>query len=228
MKKQRLFLWVFFLVLLTGSAFADCAQAPLIDVVRFDVAAKTSIPIDTAKVSVQLSANVSPKALSNVQSEVKGKLENAVESSQWTIDSYQQSKTQSGFIAVDVMLSSRLNAEQIAQLTQALDQISEVGQSFTIANVDYSPSQADIDAARNRLRIEVYQEIQKHADELNKATKQDYQIHEIDFNTETVPNMKTRMVMMADASGNQAAQEMAVDYQVNMNANVTLAKQSNL
>ena len=144
----------------------------------------------------------------------------------WHITSFNRSKTQSGLETLRVIAEARVPEKQLSGLRAKAKDASRPGSTYRIANIQFTPSPADIQQTRAALRQEIYQQVKGELARLNAVyPKQKFQVNTINFTSFAMPAprpmmKRTDMMMAAEAA---PAPRMSVSAKVVQNATVIFA-----
>ncbi|MCF6766263.1 hypothetical protein L3V82_10805 [Thiotrichales bacterium 19S3-7] len=202
----------------------------MMDTINYQVSSESNVETTQAEIFVSLNASIASGDLASIQGQAKNDLNGLIKGSQWTIEDYRQSKTASGLINVTMMLKDRLTSQQLAELTDKIDSIDGKGKQYKLDHINYQPSLAQMQQAKNTLRLKIVADVSKQLKELNKQTGQKYHIHEINFIAPyTAPQPRANVMMAAydGAAQQKVAQPMQVSTKLVLTANVELAKDHN-
>ncbi|MCF6775768.1 hypothetical protein L3V83_04170 [Thiotrichales bacterium 19X7-9] len=198
----------------------------MMDTINYQVSSESNVETTKAEVFVSLNASIGSGDLASIQGQAKNDLNGLIKGSDWVIQDYRQSKTASGLINVTMMLKDRLTSQQLAELTDKLDSVDGKGKQYKLDHINYQPSLAQMEQAKNTLRLKIIADVSKQLKELNKQTGQKYRVHEINFTAPySAPQPRANMMMAyADTAREKVAQPMQVATKLVLTANVEFAK----
>lgn len=206
--------------------WADVNLEPLLDKVTLSLQGEQWVTTKTALVDVGVNAAVTDQGIEKVQANVLDKLNQLSDKSEWHILSYNRQLDKSGLENVQIYAQARLPQTELANLRNKAKTISKPGETYTIDNVQFTPSEDEFRAANASLRNNIYQQAKAEVDVLNKAyPDQKYSIHQIDF-TNSAPIRPMPMaenMMMTKMAAAPAAAPLSVGNKVYIQANVVLA-----
>lgn len=164
------------------SAWSDDDFERLLNTVTLQLSAEQWVKTQSALVTVGVNANVAGSALDKVQSSVLAKLLQVSNKGEWHIISFNRSLDQSGLERVQMSAQARLPSSDLGGLRDRAKAVSKPGETFTLDNVEFTPSEAEIREANAALRLQVYQQAKNEMANLAKLYPgQNYFIHTIDF-----------------------------------------------
>lgn len=113
----------------------------------------------------------------------------------------------------------------LANLNKKAKSLSKPGQTYTIQDIQFTPSKAAIAKVRASLRNKIYMQAKAELANVNKLyPQQNYFLHEIDFGSFRIPALAARPTTLAVRSPRLANDSgMAVSQEINLSATVTLA-----
>lgn len=209
-------------------ALDQCVNAkPVLDTINYQISSEVNVETTKAEVFVTLNATINSSDLASIQGQAKNDLNGVVKNSQWMIESYSQDKAASGLINVSMVLKDRLSSMQLAKLTDSLSALNTQGKQYKIDHINYQPSLAQIQEAKNTLRLKMIQDVTDQLSMLNKQTNQAYHIHEINFTAPNyTPQPRANIAMMAyqDQAQSKSVLPMTVATKLVLTADVEFAK----
>jgi hypothetical protein len=106
--------------------------------------------------------------------------------------------------------------------------ISQPGETFTIANVQFVPSDEELKQANIALRNNLYAQAKAEIDALNKMfPDQKYYLYSIEFMTQPIAPMPMTMAMQKNRMASPAAAPLSVGDKTVVNATVVIASMPN-
>lgn len=198
--------------------------------------AESWVTTKTARVVVTLNATLDKKGLTDIRNSLLSKLQKIASSNDWHITQFNRSQNQSGLEQLFATAEVRLPLDKINNVRDVAKSISKAGETYEIADIDFSPSLDDMEAARSTVRAEIYNKVQQELNNLNKLyPEQHYQVQKIDFlplQTEVVPapatfNKSMRLMAVAPSIHTASADNFAVSEKVQLSAVVELGAEKN-
>jgi hypothetical protein len=219
-------------VLLMSSAWADVTLEPLLNQISLQFSAEQWVTTKTALVTVSVNASVNDSGLEKVQNDVLSKLNQISNKAEWHIVSFDRSQDQSGLERIQISAQIRLASADLVGLRDKSKAISKPGETFTIDNVEFSPSAEELRTANIALRNDIYQQIKNEIADLNKLYPEDkYYLHNVNFLGEIVPQpmaaYKVNNTMVMAAGAPQRVSNLSVGDKLKVTANIVLATAPN-
>lgn len=183
-------------------AWADSSLEPLINKVTLSLSAEQWVTSKTALVQVGVNAAVSGQGIEKIQTEVMQKL-NQIAPSDWHLVSFNRQQDKSGLESIQINAQARLAQDALSGLRDKAKGISRPGETFTVDDIQFTPSEEEIRLAGVNLRNNIYQQARAEIDAVNKMyPEQKYYLHDIQFlssPTEPMPVAANAMVRLAAA-----------------------------
>lgn len=218
-------------VVLMTPAFCDTQVEPLLNRVALQLTAEQWVSTKSALVTIGINAGVSDSDLGKMQAHVMDKLNQLVSKVDWHIVTFDRSMDQSGLERVQVSAQARVPESAMGGLRDKTKSLSKPGETLTLDDVQFVPSEEEVRSANTALRNLVYQQAKAEIDQLNKLyPDQKYYLHSIDFIGQLMPMpvampMAMRSEMLMKAAGNNASStsSMAVGDKLKISATVVLS-----
>lgn len=205
-------------------------QDALLNRFTLRLSAEQYVTTKSALVTVTVNAGVNDSGLEKIQDEVLKKLNSLSSTGDWHIISFDRSQDQSGLEKVVISAQVRLPAASLVGLRDKTKSMSKPGETYTVDNIEFTPSEDEIRAANVLLRNAIYQQAKEEVDRLNKLyPDQKYYIHTVDFISAgtipqpmpMMPNNYMQATVARAAVG--SAPNLAVGNKVEISAIVVLA-----
>ncbi len=208
----------------------DNADA-LLNKITLNLSAEQWVATKSALVTIGINASVSDHGLDKVQDEVLQKLNQLSDKGEWHIVTFNRSLDQSGLERVQMSAQARLPSTALSNLRDKAKSTSKPGETFTLDDVQFTPSEDELREANAALRSQIYQQAKDEIVRITKLTpEQKYSIHDVNFvNTYAPQPMQAHsmaMIKMGDNTG--ARPELAVGDKLVLNALVVLASASDV
>ena len=215
--------FLFFGVFSVGFA---CTEGPALSKIQLQLNAEQWVNTETAKVTVDVSAALEAAGLSGLQQKVLGDL-NGIYATDWHITHFTQTQDATGLLRATLQIEARLPEAQLPELRDKVKAISKPGATFTIADIDYSPSFAELNTVKGLLRQQLYQQAQAELAVINKMyAPRQYTLYDLTmFMTPVVmmsPGANT-MVMARMVTQTETSPSMEVSQRLDASATVTFA-----
>lgn len=219
MKKFLLLILVAFSV----PARADINLEPLLNKVVLQLQAEQWITTKTALVDVSINAAVTDQGIEKIQANVTQKLNQLSDKGEWHVLSFNRQLDRSGLESIQMKAQARLPQTELGNLRGKAKSISKPGETFTIDNVHFTPSNEEIRDANTALRNNLYLQAKAEIENLNKLyPDQKYYLHEINF-ISLSPISPMPMNAMVRAEAMSASPPLSVGNKANLQAMVTVA-----
>lgn len=214
-----------------SSAWAEISIDPLLNKVTLQLNAEQWVTTKTALVTTGINASVSDIGLDKVQAQVLDKLNKLSNKGEWHIVSFERSQDKSGLERVQIAAQARIPNNELAGLRDKAKAISKPGETYTIDNVQFTPSEDEIREANNALRNNIYNQAKAELDRLNKNyPDQKYYLHDVNFINVAAPYPVANALYMKAAnevSAPAGASPLAVGNKLNVSATIVLAANPN-
>jgi hypothetical protein len=190
--------------------------------------AEQYVATKTALVTIGINAGVNDAGLQSLQDEVLKKLNDLSNKGEWHIISFERSQDQSGLEKVQMQGQARLPTSALANLRDKAKAMTKPGETYTLDNVEFTPSAQELKDANITLRGEIYQQAKDEIDRLNKVyPDQKFYVHEVNFMNNILPGPMMPMQAMAMArmgnNGEGNGGNLAVGDKLVLNATVVMA-----
>jgi len=222
-------LLLFLCFILSLPLFADNSFAPLLNTVTMQFNAEQWVQTKTAVVSIGVNASVSGANLETLQNDILHKLNKISNKGEWHIVSFNQSLDQSGLERVQMRAEGRIASGDLGGLRDRAKAISVPGETFTLDNVDYTPSEEEFRNADTALRNNIYSQAKAEIDNLNKLyPDQKFYLHNVNFlGSEVAPSPLPQNAMAMVSAAGTSRSNIAVGNKLRISATVIFASESN-
>lgn len=212
-------------LLFSLSVWAGVDLGPLLNKVTLQLQAQQWVTTKTALVYVAVNAAVADQGIGNVQADVLSKLKQLSDKGEWHVVSFNRSLDQSGLERVQISAQARLPQGDLSGLRDMAKKISKPGETYTIDNVMFTPSDEEIQQANLSLRNDLYQQAKTEIDALNKMyPDQKYYLYSIDFvSTPASPVPMAANAMYMEKTAMRMAAPLDVGNKVQLQATVVIA-----
>lgn len=203
----------------------DNSFEPLLNKITLQLHAEQWLTTKTALVDVGINAAVSDQGIEKIQNQVMQKL-GQISNAEWHIISFNRQLDKSGLETIQITAQARMQQSDLGNLRDKAKSISKAGETYTIDNVQFTPSEEEIRQANNTIRANIYQQARAEIDAINKVyPDQKYYLHQIDFTTSgpIVPAAAARPMMYMKSAGASNAAPLSVGNKAEMTAFVILA-----
>jgi len=125
------------------------------DRVMFDVSAEDWVTTKTAHVTVEVEAAVSASTAGTTRAEMT-KTVDSLAKADWRLTSFNRSQDQTGLERWSATFEARVAETDLNGLGETAKKLSKAGLQLSIADIDFSPTLQEMEAARASLRTQVY------------------------------------------------------------------------
>ncbi len=176
-------LWILLLgLILATPVFAHEDGDALLNKVVLKLSSEQWVATKTALVTIGINASVSESDLDKIQDQVLKKVSEFSSQGEWHIVSFDRNEDQSGMEKIRISAQARLPASALTTLREKAKAMSKPGETYTLDNVQFVPSEDELRAANTLLRSNIYQQAKEELDRLNKLyPDQKYYVHNVDF-----------------------------------------------
>lgn len=229
MRKGYLALFTLFTLFFMLPAWSEVNMEALLNKVVLRLNAEQWVTTKSALVTIGINVSVSDNDLGKAQNNILDKL-NQLNKAEWHILSFDRTQDQSGLEKIQASAQARLADNALAGLREKTKTISKPGETFTLDNVQFVPTEDEIRNANTNLRNNIYQQAKTEIDQLNKLyPDQKYYIHQISFVGDITPPapMQARMGNNISAMSVGASAPLDVGDKLRVSAVVMLSAAPN-
>jgi hypothetical protein len=164
-----------------------------------------------------------------VRGEILGAVKKLAEGADWRFTRFDHNDDASGLERWNATLEARLPEAQLSGLSDRAKQASKPGLQITFQQADFSPTLAETEAAKAKLRGDMYKKINEALTQLNQAEPdRKYRVMHVNFNDNMVTSRPANNLMMAAAPAMRAKaggedESFERSEKLQLNANVTFA-----
>ncbi len=176
------------------------SEYPSLNQVNYAVSAEQWVSSDTARVIVGVNANLNNAALDHFQEKMNQNLASLAKDASWHLTQFDRNEDSSGLEQVTAQAEARIPNAKLAGLRVKAESLSQPGSKYRIIDIQYGPSDEDLQTAKQALRAQVYSSIAREIKTLNKLYSGQFFIHEIHFDPAPIAPTPTAY-MMARAAG---------------------------
>lgn len=197
----------------------------LLNKVTARFSAEQYVATKTALVTIGINAGVNDAGLQSIQDDILKKLNDLSNKGEWHIISFDRSLDQSGLEKVQMQGQARLPTSALPNLRDKAKAMSKPGETFTLDNVEFTPSEQELRDANTALRGDIYQQAKDEIDRLNKVyPDQKFYVHDVSFINVMMPMpMAMPMNAMVKMASNDNGNNLAVGNKLVLNATIVLA-----
>lgn len=222
---RRLLLLMLSCVWMTAAWSDGTPVDPLLNKVTLRLTAEQWVTTKTALATMSVSATVNENDVGTVQNRLLDKLNQLVAKTDWHIISFNRSLDQSGLEKIQVIAQARLPEATLVGLRDKAKKISKPGETFTLDNIEFTPTDEDLHAANAALRANIYQQAKSEIEQLNKMyPEQKYYLNQINFmEAAPIAMVRTPQMSMGQATNVSMSAPLAIGDKVKLAAIVVLA-----
>ncbi|TWB41809.1 hypothetical protein [Nitrospirillum pindoramense] len=188
------------LPLAAAPAVAQVMTAPPVqDQVTLTLMAEDWVKTDTARVSLTVDAGGGNAG--SARADVLKAAQSVSDKGEWRVVAFDRQQDAAGLDHWRAELEARLPEAQLGGLADRARQASRAGLQIRVAGVDFTPTLAEQEAVRTRLRETLYRRVTEEMKGLNTAFPgRDFRVGRVDFNAPVIGGgMAPRAPMMAMA-----------------------------
>ncbi len=226
--------WAIFIALIwcfTLSYADDDSQSndpSKLNYVAFTATAERWVTAKDALVTMGIDANLNEADLSTLQKDVMAKLKTLNQQAKWRITQNYRRQDQSGLEKVHIEAQVRLTESQLTGLREAASKLSKPGFKVNVLNIEYRPTNAEIETVKSQAREDLYQRIKTEIGRLAQIyPNQIYFIHQLIINEGNVTPLPRPKLATVEATGLIASPpsdqgSLGVSRSIKLNASVIL------
>ena len=231
--------WVFAIIVVAGLLLVTIVRAsdksatpqvvqlaspyPSLNRIHYVVQKEQWVVTDSARVIVSVNANLTDDALDHFQDKMNKNLDTLAKNVSWHVTQFNRNQDSSGLEQVSAQAEARIANSALAGLRTKADKLSSPGVKYSIIDIQYGPSDADIQKAKDSLRQNVYVDIAEEIRSLNKMYKQEFFVNSIDFDLNSSILPPPQPMLMRVASAGASNDNVPVNQKLVLQADVMLA-----
>jgi hypothetical protein len=196
---------------------------PSLNRIHYVVQKEQWVVSDSARVIVSVNANLTDDALDHFQDKMNQSLNSLAKNVSWHVTQFNRNQDNSGLEQVSAQAEARIANSALAGLRVKADKLSSPGIKYSIVDIQYGPSDVDIQKAKDSLRQNVYAAIAEEIRSLNKMYKQEFFINSIDFDLNSSILPPPQPMLMRVASTGASNDNIPVNQKLVLQADVVLA-----
>ena len=203
------------------------AYPPQNDTVSMTLALEDWVTTETARTELAVDATLPGSDAGKVRDEMQNAVKGLVQSAEWRFTRFDRDQDSSGLEHWHAILEARIPENQLGGLADRAKSASRPGLQIKEQTVDFSPTLAETEATRTKLRGEMYKRVNDALAQLNQAEPdRKYRIENINFGFTPAQSVNYGMrsaVPMASMSASQEPANVSVAQKVEITTNVTFA-----
>lgn len=181
------------------------AQYPQFNTIHYQTSVEQWVTTKTALVTIGVDASLNQTGMDNMQQQVSDSLKSLASDINWQMTDYERTQDASGLERVHIEEQARLTADQLTNLRTKTDTLSKPGIKYSIIDIQFTPSLAEIQVAQDNLRSQLYSKVKQEIELLNKNYDQTFYVHDLEFS----PGDASPPQPMAQNNGNYKMVQMA-------------------
>ena len=207
-----------------GTAFANDDNCTEYNTIKYSTQAQTTVKSDSILVQVTGYATTNLQDQNSVEKEISDQVNNVV-TADWKVKNLEQNKSKSGALNITVQLEARISQQDLNKLQKVLDNQQANGKKLEVEVLDYNPPIQEIQKAKQKLMIQIYQQAKEYLQTFNKETHGNYLIQSVKYNDASTTYRPKNTVMLMRSASNEmdstVANPVAVSQDVKIDANIT-------
>lgn len=230
---KKLMLTAIAVMAFTVPAMAEAPWPKQDDTITVQLSAEDYVTATSGKVTLSVDAALKDSDAANTRKEILSGAQK-IAKTEWRMINFNRSTDQTGLERWNATLEARLPEAQLTGLNNAAKSASRPGLQFTVNGTDMSPTLAEMETGRAKLRETLLAKANEELARVNKgAGGRSYRIADIQYGAFGMPvpmmayakaPMMARNAEMAVASdSNAGGASFSVDQQIQMTATVTYA-----
>ena len=227
---MRIWILVAAATLATPLAIAQTPPPPYLyppqnDTVTLPLTLEDWVQTDTARTELAVDASLPGSDAGKVRADILGAVKSLAQGADWRFTAFDRNQDASGLEHWHAVIEARMAEAQLGGLSDRAKQASKPGLQIRVQTIDFSPTLAEVEAAKAKLRAEMYKKVNEALTQLNQAEPdRKYRIMRIDFNGPiTTPGAPKLMRAMAAPAPEQDEGGISLSEKAQLRANVTFA-----
>ncbi len=198
---------------------------PQSDTVTLPLTLEDWVQTDTARTELAVDASLPGSDAGKVRADILGAVKSLAQGADWRFTAFDRNQDASGLEHWHAVIEARMAEAQLGGLSDRAKQASKPGLQIKVQTVDFSPTLAEVETAKAKLRAEMYKKVNEALAQLNQAEPdRKYRIMRIDFNGPiATPGAPKMMRAMAAPMPEQDEGGISLSEKAQLRANVTFA-----
>lgn len=198
-------------------SYASDAAPLVLDTVNVQFVAKDWVRTEKALLQLNVNMVLNNADMVQARKDVLRHLK-TIADGDWHITSFDRSQDRSGLERLMVNAQARVLQNTLTDVYTLAKKASKPGASYKVSAIDFTPSLEDRQAVKNKLRANLYQQVQNELAALNKMyPSQNYSVHDLRFAEGDAPitpsrykarDMNTMVMAAAPAAEISVSNEM--------------------
>lgn len=181
--KRSVYLSLLSLILLLAwpMAYAKGGMRVPLNKVIYRVTAEQWVTTDIARVIVSVSATMDKSGLAKASAGIVSNL-NRIAKGEWHITRFNRSQDSSGLERISVQAEARIPEKMLATVRSGAKSVSRPGATYRIINIDFTPSNTEVEKVREKVRASLYNTIKAELQQLNQVyPNQKFMVYRVNF-----------------------------------------------
>lgn len=142
--------------LICSTVFADEVNSG--NVISYQIEKQAWVATQSALVSLAVHATLNNQGIGNLQNNIVKNAQKISPKTDWHLVQFSRSQDQSGLEIVNMHIEGRVPSEGLADIRGRAKAISEPGIVYEVGNIQFVPSESEIESAKETLRENIYQQ----------------------------------------------------------------------
>jgi hypothetical protein len=202
------------------------AYPPQNDSVTLNLSLEDWVQTQTARTALSINASLPGSDAGKVRGDMLNAVKSMAQGADWRFTSFDRSQDASGLEQWHALVEARLPEAQLGGISDRAKQASKPGLQIKVDTVDFTPTLAEVEATKAKLRGDMYKKVNEALSQLNQSEPdRKYRIMRIDFNSPAIsrPMDKMMRAMAAPAPEADGSADIALSEKAELHANVTFA-----
>lgn len=215
------------LLLAPGIAAAQGATTiirppPVMDEVTLELSAEDWVVTETALVTVTADAAATDAQTGVARGDLLAAVSQLVPQAEWRIVSFDRFTDQAGLDRWQAVAQARLPETEVGGLGEKARELSRPGLQLRVRSIEFTPTLAEVEAVRARLRAEIYRRADEEIAALERSFEdRDFRIGAIRFQENGMPPMQVQAMMSRGAASEAMDKATAAPVSVSEKLKVT-------
>jgi hypothetical protein len=202
------------------------AYPPQNDTVSLSLVTEDWVQTQTARTELSVDASLPGSDAGKVRGDIMASVKSLAQGADWRFTAFDRNQNASGLEQWHAVVEARLPEAQLGGLSDRAKQASKPGLQVKVQTVDFTPTLAEVEATRAKLRSDMYKKVNEALAQLNQSEPdRKYRIMRIDFNGPIAgsPMPKMARAMAASMAEQDMSGDIALSEKAQLRANVTFA-----